>query len=127
MSDGITVNGFDDMLKAFEDLEFTDAEAKTVVREAGGNLALKLKAYIKSDVYRQGQTLKGVKGRLTTYKGESSYKISVTNKDILYINYGSVKVTEYVNFFENFIDDHMDELLTDIETEISKIVEKKGV
>lgn len=126
-SDGITVNGFDDMLKAFEDLEFTDAEAKNVVREAGGNLALKLKAYIKNNVFRQGQTLKGVKGRLTTYKGESSYKISVSNKDILYINYGSVKVTEYVNFFENFIDDHMNELLTDIETEINKILEKKGV
>lgn len=127
MSDGITVNGFDDMLKAFEDLEFTDAEAKTVVREAGGNLALKLKAYIKSDVYRQGQTLKGVKGRLTTYKGESTYKISITNKDILYIEYGSVKSTNHIGFFSDFIDEHMNELLTDIETEINKIIEKKGV
>lgn len=124
-SDGISVNGFDDMLKVFEDLEFTDRECKTVVNEAGGNLALKLKNYIKSNVYRVGGTLKGVKGRLTTYRGESSYKISIKNADILYIEYGSAKVTEYIGFFENFIDDNMSQLLQDIESEINKIIDKK--
>lgn len=127
MSNGISVHGFDDILTTLNDLEFTDAEVKEVVREAGGNLALKLKRYIKENVYRHGQTLKGVKGRITTYKGDLAYRLSINNKDILYIEYGSAKVTEYIGFFSNFIDDNMDDLLKDVENQIEKIVDRKGV
>ena len=127
MSNGISIHGFDDILTTLDDLKFTDAEAKEVIREAGGNLALKLKRYIKENVYRNGQTLAGVKGRITTYKGGLAYRLSINNRDILYIEYGSVKVTEYIGFFSNFIDDNMDDLLKDVENQIEKIVDKKGV
>lgn len=127
MSNGISIHGFDDILTTLDNLEFTEAEVKEVIREAGGNLALKLKRYIKENVYRHGQTLSGVKGRITTYKGNMAYRLSITNKDILYIEYGSAKVTEYIGFFSNFIEDNMDDLLKDVEGQIEKIVDRKGV
>ena len=127
MSDGIRVNGLDEVIETFEKLELKDNEVKWILIETCGDLTLKLKEYIKNNVYRQGQTLKGVKGRLTTYQGDRSYKISITNKDILYIDYGSRKNSKYINFFEDFIDDHTDELVKDIEESIIDNLTKKGV
>ena len=128
MSDnGVRITGLDEVIETLEKLELEDNEVKWILIETCGNLTLKLKEYIKNNVYRQGQTLKGVKGRLTTYQGDRTYKISITNKDILYIDYGSRKNSEYINFFENFIDDHTDELVKNIEEEINKIFDKKGV
>lgn len=127
MSDGIKITGLDEVMETFEKLELEDNEVKWILIESCGNLTMKLKEYIKSNVYRQGQTLKGVKGRLTTYQGDRTYKISITNKDILYIDYGSRKNSKYINFFENFIDDHTDELIKNIEEEINKTFDKKGV
>lgn len=97
MSDnGVRITGLDEVIKTLEKLELEDNEVKWILLETCGNLTLKLKEYIKNNVYRQGQTLKGVKGRLTTYRGDRTYKISVINKDILYIEYGSRKNSEYI-------------------------------
>ena len=123
----VKINGLDEVIETFEKLELKDNEVKWILIETCGDLTLKLKEYIKNNVYRQGQTLKGVKGRLTTYRGDRSYKISITNKDILYIDYGSRKNSKYKNFFEDFIDDHTDELVKDIEEAIIDNLTKKGV
>lgn len=123
----VKINGLDEVMETFEKLELKDNEVKWILVETCGDLTLKLKEYIKNNVYRQGQTLKGVKGRLTTYQGDRSYKISITNKDILYIDYGSRKNSKYINFFEDFIDDHTDELVKDIEEAIIDNLTKKGV
>ena len=123
----VKINGLDEVIETFEKLELKDNEVKWILIETCGDLTLKLKEYIKNNVYRQGQTLKGVKGRLTTYQGDRSYKISITNKDILYIDYGSRKNSKYINFFEDFIDDHTDELVKDIEEAIIDNLTKKGV
>ena len=123
----VKINGLDEVIETFEMLELKDNEVKWILIETCGDLTLKLKEYIKNNVYRQGQTLKGVKGRLTTYQGDRSYKISITNKDILYIDYGSRKNSKYINFFEDFIDDHTDELVKDIEEAIIDNLTKKGV
>lgn len=127
MSDGIRINGLDEVMETFEKLELKDNEVKWILVETCGDLTLKLKEYIKNNVYRQGATLKGVKGRLTTYQGDKHYKISITNADILYIDYGSRKNSKYINFFENFIDEHTDELVKDIEEAIIDTLNKKGV
>ena len=123
----VKINGLDEVIETFEKLELKDNEVKWILIETCGDLTLKLKEYIKNNVYRQGQTLKGVKGRLTTYQGDRSYKISITNKDILYIDYGSRKNSKYINFFEDFIDNHTDELVKDIEEAIIDTLNKKGV
>ena len=127
MSNGINVNGLDEVMDLFEELEITTSESKEILNKTCGNLTEKLKSYIKGNVYRFGGTLEGVRGKISTYQGDCSYKISIVNRDILYVHYGSRKVTEYIGFFDDFIDNNKDELVDDIEKELNNILSKKGV